>query len=92
MKQKSEPECRWCYEDVCCNDGCPARGDFCPVQEMPGLCIYEEREEMTPKKAWQNIAERLKIYAREHGFNDDDMAAEVMAYRALCDAEEVVNE
>lgn len=88
MKEKMEPYCEWCYEEVCVKSGCPACGDYCPVSDLPGICRYEERRDMTPMKEWGNIADRLRIYAREHGFTDEDMAAEVMAYRALSAAEE----
>ena len=43
---------------------------------------------MTVRKAWENIAERLKVYANEHGFSDADVAAEVMMYSLLCEAED----
>lgn len=88
MKQKIEPYCKWCHNEMCVKDECPACTEYCPVPNMPGLCRYEEREYMTPKKAWHNIINRLKIYADEHGFTDEDIAAEVMAYMVLCDAEE----
>ena len=38
--------------------------------------------------AWENIAERLNVYSREHGFTDEDMAAEVLVYSLLCEAED----
>lgn len=84
MKEKIEPYCKFCQNEMCVYAECPACCDYCPVPNMPGLCRFEKREDMTPKKAWRNI----KVYAREHGFSDDDMAAEVMAYRVLSAAEE----
>lgn len=88
MKEKIEPYCELCYEEVCIKSGCPACGDYCPVSDLPGICRYEERRDMTPKKAWENISFRLKIYAEEHGFTDEDVAAEVMAFRVLSAAED----
>ena len=80
--------CKWCKDEMCVNDECPVRGDYCPVPDISGLCRYEERYEMTPKEAWENIAERLKVYSREHGFSDEDVAADVIAYNVLCEAED----
>lgn len=88
MKEKIEPYCKWCKDEMCVYAECPACCDYCPVPNLPGVCRYEKREDMTPMKAWENISFRLKIYAEEHGFTDEDLAAEVMAYRALCDAKE----
>lgn len=88
MKDKIEPYCKFCENEMCVYADCPACCDYCPVPNMPGLCRFEEREDMTPMKAWGNIADRLKIYAEEHGFTDEDVAAEVMAYRVLSAAEE----
>lgn len=61
-KVKIKPYCRWCHNEICVNDECPARGDYCPVPDISGLCRYEERHEMTVRKAWENIAERLKFF------------------------------
>lgn len=88
MKDKIEPYCKWCKDEMCVYAECPACCDYCPVPNLPGVCRFEKREDMTPMKAWGNIADRLRIYAGEHGFTDEDMAAEVMAYRALSAAEE----
>lgn len=43
---------------------------------------------MTVRKAWENIAERLKLYSHEYGFTDEDLAAEVLMYSLLCEAED----
>ena len=75
---KTKPDCKCCKNEMCVNDECPVRGDYCPVPDIPGLCRYEERHEMTVRKAWENIAARLKVYSREHGFTDEDLAAEVL--------------
>ena len=75
---KTNPYCKWCKNEMCVNDICPARGDYCPVPDISGLCRYEERYEMTPKEAWENIAERLKVYSREHDFTDEDLTTEVL--------------
>ncbi len=37
-------ECKWCYDDICCNDRCPVCADYCPVPETPGVCRFEERD------------------------------------------------
>ena len=87
-KEKIKPYCNWCHNEMCVNDECPVRGDYCPVPDIPGLCRYEERFVMTARKAWDNIAERLKVYSREHGFTDEDLAAEVLVYRLLYEAED----
>ena len=87
-KVKIKPYCRWCHNEMCVNDECPARGDYCPVPDISGLCRYEERHEMTVRKAWENIAERLKFFSHEYGFTDEDLAAEVLVYSLLCEAED----
>lgn len=30
---------------MCCNAECPVRGDECPVPDVEGLCMYEDRSE-----------------------------------------------
>ena len=87
-KVKIKPYCEWNKNKMCVNDECPLRGDYCPVPDIPGLCRYEERHEMTARKAWENIEERLKVYSHEHGFTDEDLAAEVMLYGLLYEAED----
>ena len=42
--------CKWISDDfneICCNDACPACADFCPAANYPGLCKYEEPKEET---------------------------------------------
>ena len=87
-KVKIKPYCSWCHNEKCVNDECPVRGDYCPVPDISGLCRYEERYEMTPLKAWYNIFDRLTAYADEHGFRNEDVAAEMLVYSVLCEAEE----
>lgn len=82
-KEKIKPYCRWCHNEMCVNDECPARGDCCPVPDIAGLCMHEERYEMTPLKAWYNIFDRLAAYADEHGFSAEDVAAEMLVYSFL---------
>lgn len=87
-KVKIKPYCSWCHNEKCVNDECPVRGDYCPVPDISGLCRYEERHEMTVRKAWENIVERLKLYSHEYGFTDEDLVAEVLVYSLLCEAED----
>lgn len=87
-KEKIKPYCKWCKDEMCVNNECPMRGDYCPVPDISGLCRYEERHEMTARKAWENIAGRLKLYSHEYGFTDEDLAAEVLVYSLLCEAED----
>lgn len=39
--------CKWTstepFDGICLNVMCPARGDYCPVPDMPGVCRHEER-------------------------------------------------
>lgn len=79
MKEKIEPYCKWCKDEMCV---------YCPVPNLPGVCRFEKREDMTPMKAWGNIVDRLRIYAGEHGFTDEDLAAEVLVYRLFYEAED----
>ena len=36
--------CRYEYDEICCNDQCPMCADFCPVSQFPGVCRYEDRQ------------------------------------------------
>ena len=40
------PECVWLQEGVCVNEDCPMFCGCCPVEDEPGVCWYEEREEV----------------------------------------------
>lgn len=47
---KSEKEttpCKWMdgETEICCNGDCPLCADFCTVAYVPGVCIYEDRED-----------------------------------------------
>ena len=42
-KVNIKPYCSWCHNEKCVNDECPVRGDYCPVPDIPGICMYEER-------------------------------------------------
>ena len=35
--------CKYCRDEICVNDCCPMRADYCPVPDTPGICRYEER-------------------------------------------------
>ncbi|MDD3410293.1 MAG: hypothetical protein PHY12_05745 [Eubacteriales bacterium] len=39
--------CKWLDEDteVCCNDQCPARADFCPMESHMDDCEFAEEKE-----------------------------------------------
>lgn len=87
-KEKIKPYYSWCHDEMCVNNECPMRGDYCPVPDIAGVCMHEERSEMTVRKAWENIAERLKVYSREHGFTNEDIVAEVLVYIVICEAED----
>lgn len=86
-KEKIKPYCRWCKNEICVSGECPAFGDYCPVPDIPGLCRYEERYEMTPKEAWHNICVRLTAYANEHGFSEEDVTSEVLVESVIYEAE-----
>ena len=88
MKYKIKPYCRWCKDEMCVNNECPARGDCCPVPDIAGVCMHEERHEMTLKEAWHNICVRLTAYANEHGFSEEDVTSEVMVESVICVAED----
>lgn len=49
MKEKV---CKYCKDEICVNDQCPMRADYCPVPDMPGVCRHEERVDatMSPKE------------------------------------------
>ena len=83
MKQEIKTYCNWCHNEMCVNDECPMRGDYCPVPDIVGVCMHEERHEMTLKEAWHNICVRLTAYANEHGFSEEDVAAEMLVYSFL---------
>ena len=38
-------ECKFQYDEICCNPICPMCADFCPVMYDPGVCRYEDRTE-----------------------------------------------
>ena len=40
------PECVWMQEGICVNEDCPMFCGSCPVEDEPGVCWYEEREEV----------------------------------------------
>ena len=87
-KVKIKPYCNWCHNEMCVNDECPMRGDYCPVPDIAGVCMHEERHEMTLKEAWHNICVRLTAYANEHGFSEEDVTSEVMVESVICGAED----
>lgn len=41
--------CKWCMDEVCVNDDCPACADYCPMDTSEcdrwGMCKYYEGEE-----------------------------------------------
>ena len=40
------PECVWLQEGICVNEDSPMFCGCCPVEDEPGVCGYEEREEV----------------------------------------------
>ena len=38
-------ECKHYYSEfgVCCNSKCPTCAQECPVPDVPGVCMYEDR-------------------------------------------------
>ena len=38
-------ECKWMQNGICVNEDCPMFCGECPVEDKPGLCGYEERED-----------------------------------------------
>ena len=39
-------DCKWMQDEVCVNADCPMCCDFCPVADVPGVCRFEEREDV----------------------------------------------
>lgn len=37
------PDCKWCMDEICVNDDCPACADYCPVPDTEGVCRHEDR-------------------------------------------------
>jgi hypothetical protein len=40
--------CKWLFDEICCNDKCPACADFCPVNTYDDyieICRYAEEKE-----------------------------------------------
>lgn len=50
------------------------------IQEKEGA-----EEDMKPLQAWESVSRRLGEHAREHGYTQEDIKADVMAYVALTD-------
>ena len=38
-------ECKYCYDEVCVNVDCPLLADFCPLQNDPDVCKWEDRSQ-----------------------------------------------
>lgn len=38
-------KCKWCYDEVCVNSDCPMCTEYCPLDNFPGVCRFEERNE-----------------------------------------------
>lgn len=36
-------ECKYYYDEICTNDKCPLRADYCPVPNDPDVCKWEDR-------------------------------------------------
>ena len=36
-------DCKYCQDEICVNDDCPMRADFCPVPDTEGVCRFEDR-------------------------------------------------
>lgn len=37
--------CKYCIDEICINEDCPMRADYCPVPNDPEVCRYEDRPE-----------------------------------------------
>jgi hypothetical protein len=40
---KAMADCKWMHDEICVNDKCPMRADYCPVPDIEGVCRFEER-------------------------------------------------
>ncbi len=38
-------QCKWCYDEICVNSDCPLCTEYCPLDDFPGVCRFEERSE-----------------------------------------------
>lgn len=62
---ENEKPCKWEKDGFCVNHDSPARADWCPVPDMPGVCRHEERAK--PLKDWTlEEAHRLCIALDGH--------------------------
>ena len=39
-------DCKYCQDEVCVNADCPMCCDFFPVVDVPGVCRFEDREDV----------------------------------------------
>lgn len=42
-------DCKYCQDEICVNAECPMRADYCPVQDMEGVCRFEDRADGAEK-------------------------------------------
>ena len=37
------PDCKYCQDEICVNADCPMCCYYCPVEDVPGVCRFEDR-------------------------------------------------
>ena len=57
--------CKYCENSICINEKSPSNQEKCPVNNMPGLCKYEElidvKDYKTPKECFIAAVETCEI-------------------------------
>ena len=38
-------KCKYCVDEVCVNDNCPLVTEYCPLQNDPYVCKWEDRSD-----------------------------------------------
>ena len=55
--------CKYLYEEICTNDECPKRAEYCPVPDDADMCRYAELIEEVYKLTLEGCAFAAAIYA-----------------------------
>lgn len=66
-------ECIYNKDEMCTNDQCPMCADYCPVPDIDGVCVYEERVEMKYQLAPKGC---LSVALMNAGVKLDEIAFE----------------